>query len=368
MIASHFLVPPDMVGIPAGTTGTFGLPTVAAESALAFDTLFNLLMTAGIVGAVAVAFTVRRFIRRGRGTTHSSTESGDPQLQLWWTVVPALFLGVVFVWGASAFVHGSAVAGDALDVRVTAQAASWRIDYPAYPLAPSREPIDGCAAKADAADPSACALLGDAAACGADASCAWGKVDLPVLVVAKNTPVRLLLTAEGEDHILHIPAFRQQKRATPGRYTAMTFVPTVVGDFPLVESPGAGAAAGMIGKVSVVERADFVARVKQTTQPAIDDMTPEQYGQLLYAELGCSACHSLDGSRLVGPSLKGVWDKSEKLADGSSATVDLAYFKESLLDPNAKVVDGFPAAMTPFTGRVDDRGIEALAAYIQTIK
>jgi cytochrome c oxidase subunit 2 len=370
VIASHLFVPPDTAGLPAGTEGTFGFPVAAAESAHAFDTLYTLLIGGGILCAIGVAIAARRFIRKGRGTTNSIAESGDAQLQLWWTVVPALFLAVIFVWGATDFIRNASVAADPVQVNVTAtDNGTWRVDYPTYSSAPSRETIEGCAVKPDLEMAGkSCGMLDDETACNADENCAWGKLDFPVLVAPKDTPVRVLLTSEGSRHNLSIPAFRLQKRADRGRYTSMTFVATETGDFPMLETPGFGDNAGMIAKLSVVERAAFEAKVKETTMPAIDDMTPEQYGEFLYADLGCGACHSTNGPKLVGPTMQGLWGKDEKLADGSTVKVDLAYFKESLLDPNAKVVDGFPAAMTPFTGRVDDRGIEALAAYVQTLK
>lgn len=73
----------------------------------------------------------------------------------------------------------------------------------------------------------------------------------------------------------------------------------------------------------------------------------KEHGEQLFKAKGCNACHSLDGSRLVGPSFKGVWGRTEKLAGGGEITVDEAYVKESLLTPMAKVVDTFPPAMPP---------------------
>ena len=37
---------------------------------------------------------------------------------------------------------------------------------------------------------------------------------------------------------------------------------------------------------------------------------------------GCTACHSLDGTKLVGPSFKGIFGKTEKLRDGSEVVVE----------------------------------------------
>ena len=89
-------------------------------------------------------------------------------------------------------------------------------------------------------------------------------------------------------------------------------------------------------------------------------------GQGLYAAKTCIACHTLDGSRTVGPSFKGLWGTTHKLADGSDVTVDDAYFAQSIKDPMSQVAEGYPPAMPPL-GLTDDE-IAALAAYVKTLK
>ncbi len=76
-----------------------------------------------------------------------------------------------------------------------------------------------------------------------------------------------------------------------------------------------------------------------------------EHGALVYKGKGCNACHTIDGNKLVGPTWKGAYGRKEKLTDGSEVTVDDAYIKESILQPNLKVVEGYPPAMpvTPMT-------------------
>lgn len=89
-------------------------------------------------------------------------------------------------------------------------------------------------------------------------------------------------------------------------------------------------------------------------------------GQALYQAKICMTCHSLDGNKGVGPSFKGLFGKTETLADGTTVVVDDAYLIESILDPNAKVVEGFPPAMPPMVTEQADA--EALVAFIKTQK
>lgn len=79
----------------------------------------------------------------------------------------------------------------------------------------------------------------------------------------------------------------------------------------------------------------------------------------------CSTCHSTDGSRLVGPSLKDKYGTTEKLADGSTVTVDDAYIKESLINPTAKVVEGFPPAMPSQDGKFSDAQTQSIILWIR---
>ncbi len=88
-------------------------------------------------------------------------------------------------------------------------------------------------------------------------------------------------------------------------------------------------------------------------------------GEALYKARGCNACHSLDGSRLVGPSFKGVWGRAEKTS-GGEVTVDMAYLKESVLTPMAKIVEGYPPAMPPQV--LNDLEIESIALFLQQQK
>lgn len=88
-------------------------------------------------------------------------------------------------------------------------------------------------------------------------------------------------------------------------------------------------------------------------------------GEALYKAKGCNACHSLDGSKLVGPSFKGLWGKTESTS-GGDVTVDAAYFRESVMNPMAKVVTGYPPAMPP--QQLKDLEIESLMLFVQTLK
>ncbi len=93
---------------------------------------------------------------------------------------------------------------------------------------------------------------------------------------------------------------------------------------------------------------------------------PIEAGREVAANNACTACHSVDGSKLVGPSWKGLFGKSESMTDGSSVTVDDAYLSESIRTPKAKIVQGFADTMPEF-GFLSDDEVNALIAYIKSL-
>lgn len=92
-------------------------------------------------------------------------------------------------------------------------------------------------------------------------------------------------------------------------------------------------------------------------------------GEALAKQLGCAACHSPDGATSVGPTWQGLFGRTRPLADGSEVTADEAYIRESIVDPNAKVAEGFSPGIMPqdFGERLSDDEIRSLIEYIKTL-
>ncbi len=91
-------------------------------------------------------------------------------------------------------------------------------------------------------------------------------------------------------------------------------------------------------------------------------------GQRLSNEVyGCNACHSTDGTVLVGPSWQGIWGTQEGLESGETATVDAEYIRESINDPYAKLVEGFGELMPTGLG-VTEEEIDSIILYIESLE
>jgi cytochrome c2 len=101
------------------------------------------------------------------------------------------------------------------------------------------------------------------------------------------------------------------------------------------------------------------------TTETVDPQVLIDLGMGLAQSTGCTACHSTDGAQSVGPTWLGLYGKTRTLTDGSEVVADDAYIKESVLEPSAKVVEGFPPAMPAY--QWDEDQIQALIAYIQSL-
>jgi cytochrome c oxidase subunit 2 len=86
---------------------------------------------------------------------------------------------------------------------------------------------------------------------------------------------------------------------------------------------------------------------------------------------GCVACHSSDGTKLVANSFKGIWGQEHKvMVNGKeqTVTVDADYIRESVKEPNAKVVAGFnPGLMPSYKDQLNDQEIDQIIEYIKSL-
>lgn len=102
--------------------------------------------------------------------------------------------------------------------------------------------------------------------------------------------------------------------------------------------------------------------------PAESAIEKEQAGADLVRQFGCTACYSTDGMVVVGPSLKGLYGQQKMMADGTTITVDEAYLRESILEPNVKVVEGYSPVMPDQSDTMTDDQIAEIIEYIKSLK
>jgi len=204
-----------------------------------------------------------------------------------------------------------------------------------------------------------------------DVLIASNEVHLPL-----DKPVKMLLRSHDVLHDFYVPPFRARMNMVPGMVTWYWFTPTKAGRYEVLCAQLCGVGHyNMRGYVVVEDQATFDAWLKKqptfamSMKPApvaAGGDTAAGKGQALAQSKGCVACHTVDGSPGVGPTWKGLFGKTETMADGSTAIVDDKYLKDFILNPQSRVVKGFAPIMPKIP--LSDDELAALVAYIRTQK
>jgi cytochrome c oxidase subunit 2 len=309
--------------------GVLGLlPQRASTFAHHVDNLFNFIMVLCVFFFVIIVATMVAFVVKYRRKSEDEVTpliKGSHSLEVFWSVVPGLLFVVIFVWGFLGWAELSSVPANAINVRVTGYKWAWNFTYP-----------EG--------------------------------ITSGELVVPANQPVKLTMSSQDVIHSFYIPDFRIKRDVLPGRYTVLWFETFGPGEHYVLCTEYCGTShSKMMAKVRVLPQAEYDEWIS-TGGGMGDDVPLAQLGELLYNQRGCVACHSIDGSRLVGPSYKGAYGSQVKLEGGKTVTADDNYIKNAILNPNAEVHEGFPAVMPSFQGQLNDKQISALIEYIKSIK
>jgi cytochrome c oxidase subunit 2 len=174
-----------------------------------------------------------------------------------------------------------------------------------------------------------------------------------LLVLPVNQPVVLQMNAVDVIHSFWVPEFRVKQDLVPGQVTHLRFTPTKVGTYKVrcAEICGTGHSR-MAATVEVMEEADYVAwGTEEQNKPDLDDatLTEAERGAIWASNdyFACAGCHSIDGSRLVGPTWLGLYGRQEELTDGTTVTADDDYIHNSIINPNAQIVATYSGGQMP---------------------
>ena len=107
------------------------------------------------------------------------------------------------------------------------------------------------------------------------------------------------------------------------------------------------------------------------TQTALNDIqpgTPEHRGQEVFNRMACNACHSVDGSLKLGPTIKNQYGQTIRHTDGSVVIIDDQYIRESLIDPLKYIAEGYTPIMPSYKPVLSEEDIENLISFMKAIK
>jgi cytochrome c oxidase subunit II len=250
----------------------------------------------------------------------------DTRLELIWSLIPLAVVMLIFFWGFKGYVSAWVAPNDAMEIVVTGKKWLWEFEYP-------------------------------------DGTRALNDLHVPV-----NKPVKLIMHAEDVIHSFYVPAFRLKRDVLPGRYTEMWFTATEPGVYQVycTEYCGKGH-SDMLARIYVDTPEEYEVFLREGDEQ-VRKMPLKDLGKLVYENKGCATCHSIDGTRGQGPTFKGIWGKTERGTDGKEYLVDENYIRESILVPNAMVVQGYEPIMPTFQGLLREREILGMIEYIKSLQ
>lgn len=248
---------------------------------------------------------------------------GSNTLEIIWTIVPLILVLVMFYYGFKGYAIMRNVPDDAMNVKVIGYMWDWDFEYE-----------NGKTAKD--------------------------------LYVPLNKPVKLNMVSLDVIHSFYIPAFRVKEDVVPGRENYMWFEAQMEGEYDVLCAEYCGLRHSyMDAKTYVMPQEEF--------DTWLADYNPEEdkdpKGLEIIKANACTGCHSLDGSRLAGPSFKGLYGSERTvLVDGEEKTVtaDDDYIKRSILEPNVEIVKSFPKnVMQSYEKTLSEEDIEAIIDYLK---
>jgi cytochrome c oxidase subunit 2 len=191
------------------------------------------------------------------------------------------------------------------------------------------------------------------------------------LILPVNEAVVINLESVDVIHSLYIPAFRVKEDMVPGQTKQMWFRPQAEGTYDLFCTEYCGLRHSyMETTVEILSQEEFDSWYADTTATTIEDEEiPGAEGLAILRAQGCNACHSSDGSRLVGPSYLGLWgEEVVVIEDGEEKTIvaDEEYIKSSIYEPNKQLVKGYQKGlMQSYEGLVTDEDIAKMIEYFK---
>jgi cytochrome c oxidase subunit 2 len=280
-------------------------------------TLFFVLLISGVL----VFFVIK--YRRRTPFEIPRPIAGSHKLETLWSVIPFIIAMSMFAWGAQLYFQMYRPPQNAAEIYVVAKQWMWKIQH------------------------------------------STGQREINELHVPVGRKIKLIMTSEDTIHDFFVPAFRMKADVLPGRYTSQWFEATKPGTYHLFCAEYCGMNhSGMIGSVIVMQPTDFDNWLSGNSS----QQAPAAAGQQLYETLGCVSCHGAAGEGGRGPALAGVFGSQVFLTTGRAIKADEGYIRESIVNPQAKLVNGFGPIMPTFQGQVSEEQLMQILAFIKSLQ
>jgi len=298
-----------------------------------FNTAFYFIVGISLSLLILLTFSMLYFVfRYNRKKNKTATQiEGNTLLEILWTVIPILLSLVMFYFGWAGWKPMNKPPKDAINITSVARMWSFSFMYEN------------------------------------------GKQS-PDLIVPVNTPVKINLISLDVIHSLFIPAFRIKSDMVPGREKIMWFLPQREGEYDLFCAEYCGLRHSyMNANVKVLSNEDYTVWYADTSAVlfAAEESVPGSEGLKIMINQGCNACHSSDGTKIVGPSYLNLFgEKQVVIRDGKevTVTVDDEYIKRAIIDPNSEIVKGYPKGlMQSYKDALSDDDLSKIIEYMKSL-
>ena len=311
----------------ASTPFAFSFPLFPPQaSSVARDVDFLYFITLGLTAffslgiAVALVFLAVRYRRRTADEIGEDAH-GHPMLEVVWSVIPLIVVLGLFFYGAKLFFALSRPPANAVEYFATGKQWMWKFQHPN------------------------------------------GQREINHLHVPVGVPIKVTMTSEDVIHSFFVPDFRVKMDVVPGRYSTVWFEATRPGQYRLFCAEYCGAEHSQMGGWVIVMQGedyeDWLAGNRMPMQRAS--------GEELFQKFACHTCHRTESSARA-PILAGVFGKSRIFQDGASLSADENYIRESILNPQARVVAGYQPIMPTFQGQIREEEVLELVQYIRSLQ
>jgi cytochrome c oxidase subunit 2 len=338
------------------------LPEQASTIAHRVDTLYFVLIALSGLIALGVTGALLYFAikyRHRASPDRSNPSSGNTSLEVTWMAIPLVLSIGMFTWAASTYFDIKRIPqDDPLEIYAIGKQWMWKFQHPN------------------------------------------GTREMNTLHVPVGQPVKLIMTSQDVIHSFFVPAFRVKQDVLPGRYVNTWFEATQTGKYHLFCAEYCGTShSEMGGFVRVMKRAAYqewleqgatggsltapgTGRLERTPtgpleNPSFDpatrpEATPDMIaaGRDLFQTMQCNACHRVDSTALqpsTGPVLEGLYGRTVPLQNGRQVVADEQYLRESILYPQNKLAQGYPAVMPTFQGQISEENLIQLVAYLKSL-
>lgn len=303
------------------------LPPQRSTFAHEVDSLFHFINIAGFILFMGILIAIVYFAVKYRRKSEDDVTpviTHHTGLEVTWSVLPAILILIIFSWGFRGFLSQTTAPANTFDIYVTAGSWYWAFEYP-----------NG------------------------------GRL-MNELYIPTNRPVKLIMTSEDVLHSFAVPDYRVKQDVIPNRYTTLWFEVTEPGESIIFCTEYCGTQhSNMIAPIYALSPEDFEEWLETGLQPD-EDMPLLAVGQAAYTSAGCNACHTLDGTRRVGPSFAGLYMSERQFTDGTTAIADEEYLIESIVDPHLRVTVGYPNNMPQnYRQLLTERQIQGLVEFIK---